>query len=530
MKENSEFIVDIIDKANKRKPIRDEFNRGMLEIIGKELYTPISGGANVSKILKAIYASSINIYDIEHFFHIISQKRTTNKLYYYSTPKEVNDLLVMLLDLQDNDEVYNPCYGIGSIFLSIGNINPSINLYGEELDDRLSNIAKLIARFSNIQSYNLYVNDILKQAIFKSGKKLRKFDKIICNPPIYVHMGIEQLKGDERFNKVGIIAKNYPELVFLTHALSHLNARGVFIVRNQILQKSFLEGKLHEKLVKERMIEAIIELPKNIFPLQSHDFSVLVLSHNNKNILHINANNAQFYEKDGKYNKLINIDKIVDIFTNKKETQYSKTTDIESVKTHDLRASHYLSTSCNNTDSLLLRDINVTIFRGQRVYGGGNDCVIDYYDVGIADFSTCGFTSKFDNKKISGNKQKIHKYRLKPYDILFSLRGIIPKMTILDKNTKDIVAIANAGILILRLDNKDKAIGLYCHFFSNTGFKQLKDICESSGDNMLYVNKLLDITIPRDYIEVGLRKMPKLESLKHKFEDLETKLEVLKRD
>ena len=342
-KEKAECISQMIIKAHKRKPIKEEFQHAISNLIGNALYVPISNSVNILKVLKVLYSSSIELNDIEQFLHIISQKRTTNKLYYYSTPKEVNDLLTLLLELRDDDEIYNPCYGIGSIFLSIGNLNPYIKLYGEELDDRLSNIAKLIARFAKIREYHLFVNDILKQPVFKIGESLRQFDKVICNPPLYAHMGVEQLKEDERFSKIGILAKNYPELVFLTHALSHLKHKGVFIVRNQTLQKSFLEEKLREKLVKERMIEAVIELPKNIFPHQSYDFSILVISRNNKDILHINANHPYFYTKDGKYNQLINIHEIMDIFRSKQETRFSKITSIEEAKIHDLRASYYLS-------------------------------------------------------------------------------------------------------------------------------------------------------------------------------------------
>lgn len=528
-KENAEAISQMIIKAHKRKSIKKEFNDYISQLIGSELYIPINNGVNILKVLKVLYSSNIELGDIEQFLHIISQKRTMNKLYYYSTPKEVNDLLTLLLELRDGDEVYNPCYGIGSIFLSLGNLNPYIQLYGEELDDRLSSIAKLMARFARIKEHHLFINDILKQPVFKENGQLRQFDKVICNPPLYAHMGIEQLKGDERFNKIGILVKNYPELVFLTHALSHLKSRGVFIVRNQTLQKSFLEEKLREKLVQERMIEAVIELPKNIFPHQAHDFSILVISHHNKNILHINANNPYFYTKDGKYNQLINIQEIIDIFRNKKQTEFSKITDIEEVKIHDLRASYYLSNSHQQGDSLRLGDIDIEIFRGQRVYGSNKDSNIEYYDVGIADFAPCGFSTHFDNKKNSGDSHKIHKYRLKPYDILLSLRGIMPKMTILNENVDNFIAVANAGILILRLKDKNEAIGLYCYFFSQVGFECLKEIYEKSGDGMVYTTELLEVCIPINYLKGSLAKMQKIEELKSDFEILEAKLERLKR-
>ncbi len=527
-KESSKLLEDMIAKSSKRKTIKEDFHTILQNLIGQELYVPISSSANISKILKTLTQSSIELHNITQFLHIISQKRTTNKLYYYSTPREVNDLLALLLDLQDNDEVYNPCYGIGSIFLSLGNLNPNIHLYGEELDERLSNIAKLIARFAQIKDYKLYVNDILKQPVFKAGSILRQFNKVICNPPLYAHMGVEQLKGDERFSKIGILAKNYPELVFLTHALAHLKQRGVFIVRNQTLQKSFLEEKLRDKLVKERMIEAVIELPKNIFPHQACDFSVLVISHNNKEILHINANNPHFYAKDGKYNQLKNIDEIAMLFKQKKESEFSKITNIKDVKTHDLRASYYLTSKMVYTNELRLADMGVTIFRGQRVHGGSKDSEITYYDVGIADFSVCGFSTQFSHKKTSGDKQKIQKYRLEPYDILLSLRSIVPKVTILGECIKDHIAVANAGILILRLADKNKAVGLYCYFFSNEGFTHLKRIYEQSGEGMAYINELLASSIPPHYLLEGKKRMQKIESLKHEFEALETKLQHLK--
>ena len=527
-KEKAECISQMIIKAHKRKPIKEEFQHAISNLIGNALYVPISNSVNILKVLKVLYSSSIELNDIEQFLHIISQKRTTNKLYYYSTPKEVNDLLTLLLELRDDDEIYNPCYGIGSIFLSIGNLNPYIKLYGEELDDRLSNIAKLIARFAKIREYHLFVNDILKQPVFKIGESLRQFDKVICNPPLYAHMGVEQLKEDERFSKIGILAKNYPELVFLTHALSHLKHKGVFIVRNQTLQKSFLEEKLREKLVKERMIEAVIELPKNIFPHQSYDFSILVISRNNKDILHINANHPYFYTKDGKYNQLINIHEIMDIFRSKQETRFSKITSIEEAKIHDLRASYYLSNFQQQNDLLRLGDMNIEVFRGQRVYGSNKDSNIEYYDVGIADFAPCGFSTQFENKKNSGDSHKIHRYRLKPYDILLSLRGIVPKITILGENVDSFIAVSNAGILILRLQDKNEAIGLYCHFFSQKGFEHLSEIYKKSGESMIYTDELLEIRIPPNYLKGSLTKMTKIEELRENFEILEARLERLK--
>lgn len=526
-KECPTLIFKLISKAHKRKSIRDEFNTLLKELVGDKLYVPINDKVNILKILKSLHYSDVNLNEVKHFIHIISQRRTTNKLYYYSTPKEVNDLFILLLDLKDGDEVYNPCYGIGSIFLSIGNLDINVKLYGEEIDDRIFKVANLIAKFALTSEYDLRVNNALKYPIFQKNNNLMKFDKVICNPPLYADIELDYLRNDERFSKVGILTTNYPELIFLKYAIFHLKTKGVFIVRNQTLQKGFVEDDLREKLVKDGLIEAVIELPKNIFPHQGCDFSILVISHNNNKILHINASGLEFYIKDGKYNKLINIEKIANFFKDKVENQYSKSTKLNDININDLRASHYLNALKKN-NTIRLGDFNLEIFRGQRVYGSNKDMPIEYYDVGIADFSPCGFSSYFENKKIMGDTHKIHKYRLKPYDILLSLRGTAPKTTILSKDLDGFIAIANAGILILRFENKNDAISLYCYFFSQKGFELLSNIYKKSGENAINVDDLLDIMLPVDYSKDFEFKFLKIEELRYQFEILDAKLERLK--
>lgn len=519
-------IESLLEKEGKKEQIYEEFSELIKAFIKPSFYVKINPNTNIFKILKTIHHIPLNNQIIEQFLHTITQKKTSNKLYYYSTPLEINQLLISLLEIKPNDEIYNPCYGIGSVFLSLANHTNEIKLYGEELDERLSNIAHLVAQVAQIKNIKLCVNDILKQPIFKTKDGFEHFDKVLCNPPLYAHMGIEYLKEDERFGKMGILVKNYPELVFLTHALSHLKKRGVFIIRNQTLQKSSLEEKLRERLCKEKMIEAIIELPKNIFPHQNHEFSILVISPENENILHINANNEHFYEKDGKYNRLINIDEISNIFCKKLRTSYSTLTPLSEVRIHDLRAQTYLNQNNTNTDIHTLKSLEIEIFRGQRVYGSPKDKAIIYYDVGIADFKPYGFTEDFENKKEYGDITKIKKYALKPYDILLSLRGVSPKITILGKIKS--TCVANAGIITLRAKSEQVALALYCYFFSSQGEQSLKKIYEQSGENTVNIENLYNLSIPKDYDKNHKNIFLKIEEVRKELETIDKKIYQLK--
>ncbi len=500
-------------------------------IIEPDLFITPSPKINTHKILRLLADETLSYGVIERFLHTITQKQTTNKLYFYSTPLEINQLLVGILDIQTYDEVYNPCYGMGSVFLSIANTAPStISIYGEELDSKLSSIAKLIAKLSGLQSYHLCVSDILVNPMFKQSNEYTKFDKILCNPPLNAHLGTELLKDDERFSRVGILIKTYPELVFLVHSLAHLKNKGVFIVRNQTLMKSSLEGKLRERLCEEGMIESVIELPKNIFPHQNYDFSLLVISHNNKQILHINANNEHFYTKDGKYNRLINLEEIIQIYRTKKITPYSSLTPLGNISPQDLRAHIYTSKhnvlSYSATNSHTLTTLGVEIFRGQRTYGTHKDEEIDFFDIGIADFAPCGYTQTFQTKRQSGNREKIKKYQVRSYDVLLSLRGIMPKLTIL--GIVDSVSVVNAGIIVLRAPNKQVAEGLYCYLFSQVGEQALAQIYKESVDSTLNIENLAQLLIPCDYTKNAPQILARLNALRDMLYTTQAEIQALK--
>lgn len=489
------------------------------EIIEPELFIEPNPKINPRKILKLLASTPISHSIIEQFLHTITQKKTTNKLYFYSTPYEINQLLVGILDIQAGESIYNPCYGMGSVFLSLSHIAPHITLYGEELDPKLSLIARLIANLSKLDSSNLYVNDILASPIFMQGTGYKKFDKILCNPPLNAHLGTELLKDDERFSTAGNLIKTYPELVFLLHSLAHLGQKGVFIVRNQTLMKSSLEKRLRDKLCEDEMIEAIIELPKNIFPHQSYDFSLLVISSSNKQILHIDASSEHFYTKDGKYNRLINTQEILQLYRTKDKSPYSSLTPIASINPQDLRAHNYVKDSHakvkatpvkSTTQSL--ETLGVEIFRGQRIYGTQKDEEIEFFDIGIADFAPCGYTESFQTKKQLGNKSKIHKYQVRSYDILLSLRGITPKLTILGDITH--TSVVNAGIIVLRAPSKAIAQGLYCYLFSQSGEQALAHLYKTSADGTISTENLAKLPIPSTYLRNTKDTLQKLNALR----------------
>lgn len=518
-----EVVKDLNARIKKRREMEFETNIALQNLLGN-LYVKPNSNLNFIKIMRSLNNINPTSKSIEILINTITQKKTINKLYSYSTPMEINHLIVDILDLKENDEIYNPCYGIGSLFLALAQKNKTFSIYGEELDSSLDRVARLILKAVNIDSSNLFVNNILKKQIFPPN---RRFNKIMCNPPIDTYIGILDLKNNERFDKYGIITKSVPELSFIVNGISYMKDKGVLIVRNQILKKSFVEERFKDKLCKERLIEAIIELPSNIFPHNNAEFSIMILSNNNHGILHIDASN--FYTKEGKYNRLTKTNEILLMLKDKKNTQHSIFTPYSQIDTSDLRAKIYLKKRESNVNSgqkYCIADIGVKILRGVRIYSTKASNAQKYLNIGIVNFNEFGFIDESTVEQHIGDKDKIEKSRLKPYDILLSLRGINPKLTIIGQSANP--KIANAGIIVLRAKNKDESFGLFCHLFSKEVQDILRGLYQDAERKSIDLNALYNIEIPRDFAKGAKEKFEKISAIGEEISKLYKELDKLR--
>lgn len=517
----SASIAMLLEKAKKRKPITEEFDMIMTNLLG-DLYIKPNANINLIKVLRTINEVNIDNSQIETLINTITQKKTINRLYSYSTPMEINQLIVEILDIKDNDEIYNPCYGIGSLFIALSQTNKKFTLYGEELDPSLDKIARLILKTLGIPTTNLFVNNILKTQIFPLN---REFDKVICNPPMDTYIGTLDLKNNERFAKYGFITKSAPELSFIINGISHLKEKGVFVIRNQLLKKTSVEEKFKEKICEDGLLEAIIELPKNIFPHKSADFSLMIISKNNSSVLHIDA--TSFHKREGKYNHLIMADEILTLLRNRQNSKYSKLTKFKDLNINDLRAHTYLRKKERKQPVLTIKKLGVAIVRGQRIDTAKTGRVKPYLNIGIIHFNEYGFIDTTHIEQHIGDIYKIETCKLQPFDILLSLRGISPKITIV--NESKIAMIANAGILVLRARNKIDALGLYCFLFSTSAQQILSELYEQAERKSININDLYNIAIPPDFRENAVEKFTQINSIGKQIHKLYEELDYLRK-
>ena len=112
------------------------------------------------------------------------------------------------------------------------------------------------------------------------------FDAIVSNPPYSIKwIGSDDptLINDDRFAPAGILApKSKADFAFIMHSLSYLSSKGraAIVTFPGIFYRGGAEQKIRKYLVDGNFVEAVIQLPDNLFFGTSIATCILVLAKN----------------------------------------------------------------------------------------------------------------------------------------------------------------------------------------------------------------------------------------------------------
>lgn len=277
----------------------------------------------------------------------------------YFTPQEVSELLakLTLVGKTEVNKVYDPACGSGSLLLKFAKVlgkNKIRNgFYGQEINLTTYNLCRINMFLHDIgyDNFNIACEDTL---IYPQHWDDEPFEAIVSNPPYstkWAGKSNSLLINDQRFAPAGILApQNYADMAFIMHALHWLATNGVaaIVCFPGIFYRSGAEQKIRQYLVDNNFIDAIIQLPSNLFFGTSIATCIMVLkkSKMENNILFIDASNE--YIKVTNNNKLSakNIENILHIFIERKDIQHIakvvKNEDIGKEQNYNLSVSTYV--------------------------------------------------------------------------------------------------------------------------------------------------------------------------------------------
>ena len=255
----------------------------------------------------------------------------------FFTPREVVRLLVTLMKPTEKMKICDPTCGSGGMliwarkYLEEHNKNPKdITLHGQERTSGNYGMCVMNMIVHGIENFRIEKENIHTNPLLVENGKLIKYDMVIANYPF--SRDWDSAKGSRdpfgRYEFGVPPSKGKADYAFIQHMYSILknNGRAVIICSQGVLFRAGEEGKIRKKMVDADIIEAIIELPANLFYGTGIPAAILLL---NKNKPDIRKNKILFIHAAKDYEDLRKRDKLREQDIKKIVSTYEKFEDIE---------------------------------------------------------------------------------------------------------------------------------------------------------------------------------------------------------
>ncbi len=253
----------------------------------------------------------------------------------FYTPQEVSELLAEITTVgkKEVNKVYDPACGSGSLLLKfakvLGKENVRIGFFGQEINLTTYNLCR-INMFLHDINYNNF--DIAHGDTLTDPKHWddEPFDAIVSNPPYSIKWDGDAnpiLINDPRFSPAGILApKSKADLAFTMHMLSWLSTSGTAAIVEfpGVLYRSGAEQKIRKYLVENNYIDAVIQLPPDLFFGTTIATCIIVLKKSKKDNKTLFIDASAEFVRGGNKNKLSeeNRKKVLNAFTARKDVEY----------------------------------------------------------------------------------------------------------------------------------------------------------------------------------------------------------------
>jgi len=207
----------------------------------------------------------------------------------FYTPKSIVNLIAEMIEPYKGI-IYDPACGSGGMFVqSIKFIEShhgnkrEVSIYGQEYTSTTYKLAKMNLAIRGI-SANL--GAVPADTFARDQHPDLKADFIMANPPFNQKdwRAADELTDDPRWNGYSVPPTGNANYAWILNMVSKLSENGVagFILANGALSGGGAEYEIRKKLIENRLVEAILVLPQNMFYTTNISVTVWILNNNKK--------------------------------------------------------------------------------------------------------------------------------------------------------------------------------------------------------------------------------------------------------
>ncbi|SDX41455.1 type I restriction-modification system subunit M [Paenibacillus sp. PDC88] len=243
----------------------------------------------------------------------------------FFTPSMVSELLARLVKPKENDRIYDPTCGSGSLLIKVANQVPNkkVAIYGQERNGQTHSLALMNMYLHGIDDAKIEWGDTLSNPLHLEDGKLMKYQAIVANPPFSLDKWAMGFAGegntDEKFKmeasldqhrrfEWGVPPSSKGDYAFVQHMLYSLaeNGRMATILPHGVLFRGASEKKIRKEIIELNLLDAVIGLPEGLFFGTPIPACIMLFKKDRKRkeVLFIDASGEGNYEKDKNQNKL----------------------------------------------------------------------------------------------------------------------------------------------------------------------------------------------------------------------------------
>ena len=269
----------------------------------------------------------------------------------FFTPQQVSEIMAQIVAPKENDRVYDPTCGSGSLLIRAARKGgfDKVQMYGQERNSSALSMARMNMFIHGIKDANIKWGDTLANPQHLDGDgNLMKFDCIVANMPFSLDKwasgfnpgGEVSVDDDEADNgkkkakkkefkmeanldrwhrfDMGVPPASKGDWAFLLHMIGSMSGNGriAAVAPHGVLFRGASEGRIRQTIVEKNLIDAVIGLPENLFYGTSIPACIIVFrkGRTTTDVLFVDA--SKEFKKDKAKNVLepANIAKIVETY------------------------------------------------------------------------------------------------------------------------------------------------------------------------------------------------------------------------